>query len=221
MYQQPNCADCNTVKICNYDGTVLTNYRCQDVDPTKPYCVGAGICSSIPETRYVCNGSDDLCPLDAPGFYPDPSNCTRYIYCDSEMLSYGQNCLVANNVYNQTTASCFLKRRSSDCFQMDCSNSRNKDQWFVYSPYPQLYFFCSAKGPLMFKCARKTDVFDVNLKRCMFKCPSSGRFAHPSSNMYYECVNVSTSKIELFEQTCPSTLKFDEISQMCIPGFST
>lgn len=111
------------------------------------------------------------------------------------MLGYEQNCLAVNNVYNQTTAACFLKRRSSDCFQVDCKNSRNINKWFVYTPFPQLYFLCSSNGAIMFKCPRETDVFDLDLKRCEFECREAGRFAHPNVRMYYECAFVSTSKV--------------------------
>ncbi|EAL41043.2 AGAP010361-PA [Anopheles gambiae str. PEST] len=154
--------------------------------------------------------------MNSPGFYPDPSNCTRYLYCDSEMLGYEQNCLAVNNVYNQTTAACFLKRRSSDCFQVDCKNSRNINKWFVYTPFPQLYFLCSSNGAIMFKCPRETDVFDLDLKRCEFECREAGRFAHPNVRMYYECAFVSTSKLQKFEQTCPPLLEFNAKDQKCL-----
>uniref|UniRef100_A0A182W882 Chitin-binding type-2 domain-containing protein n=1 Tax=Anopheles minimus TaxID=112268 RepID=A0A182W882_9DIPT len=220
--RRQDCEDCNTVKICSYDLTPLTQYRCQDVDPSKPYCTGAGICSDVPDTNNICQKTSDLCPMNAPGFYPNPSNCSRYLYCDSNMLGTEQNCLAANNVYNQTTEACFLKRRTADCFQVDCNNSRNKDKWFVYDPFPQLYFVCSSNGPLMFKCPRETEVFDLELKRCEFQCRKAGRFAHPTNKyMYYECAYVSTSKLEKYEQTCPQLLQFDANVQKCVPVTSS
>uniref|UniRef100_A0A182SDG5 Chitin-binding type-2 domain-containing protein n=1 Tax=Anopheles maculatus TaxID=74869 RepID=A0A182SDG5_9DIPT len=216
--RRQDCEDCNTVKICSYDQTPLAQFRCQDVDPTKPYCTGDGICTDIPDPGVVCQKTNDLCPMSAPGYYPDPTNCTRYLYCDDSSLGFEQNCVAANNVYNQSSTSCFLKRRAADCFQVDCSNARNKDKWFIYDPVPQLYFLCSSNGPLMFKCARDTDVFNLTLKRCEFQCRTAGRFAHPDrTDMYYECAYISTSKLEKYEQPCPPLLQFNATEQKCLP----
>ncbi|XP_052888253.1 uncharacterized protein LOC128296803 [Anopheles moucheti] len=215
--RREDCQDCNTVKICSYDQTPITQYRCQDVDPSKPYCTGAGICSNVSDPNLICQKTSDLCPMNAPGFYPNPSNCSRYLYCDVNMIGFEQSCVAANNVYNQTTESCFLKRRTADCFQVDCNNSRNKDKWFIYDPFPQLYFICSSNGPLMFKCPRDTDVFDLELKRCEFQCRTDGRFAHPTNtNMYYECAYTSASKLQKYELSCPPLLKFNANDQKCV-----
>uniref|UniRef100_A0A182NQ05 Chitin-binding type-2 domain-containing protein n=1 Tax=Anopheles dirus TaxID=7168 RepID=A0A182NQ05_9DIPT len=212
------CDDCNTVKICSYDKSVLAHYRCKDVDPNAPYCVGEGVCSNIPNPVGDCNKANDLCPtVGDSGYYPDPTNCSQYLYCDENSVGYEQSCVATNNVYNQTTSSCFLKRKSADCFQVDCNNSKNKDKWFVYTPSPQLYFLCSASGPVMFMCPRENHIFDLNLKRCEFHCSSAGRFAHESGDtMYYECAYTSTSKLEKFEQTCPPLLVFDRLVQKCV-----
>ncbi|XP_052873354.1 uncharacterized protein LOC128278663 [Anopheles cruzii] len=208
------CTDCSTVKVCSYDQTILTEYRCQDATPDSPYCVGAGICSPTPDPQSVCLSSDDLCPLGAPGYYPDPTNCTRYLYCDENKISYPETCKATNNVYNQTSGSCFLKTKSADCFQTDCT--KNKDKWFVYTPFPQLYFLCSSKGPLVFLCPREHEVFNVNLKICEFQCPSDGRFAFPGNTAkYYECLYSSKTKLELYEKNCPPALTFDATVGSC------
>lgn len=72
--KRQDCADCRTVKICSYDQTVLTSYKCQDVEPDKPYCVGSGICSSDYDSESACGVADDLCPSTKAGFYPGLSN---------------------------------------------------------------------------------------------------------------------------------------------------
>ncbi|XP_035785955.1 uncharacterized protein LOC118463473 [Anopheles albimanus] len=215
--ERQTCKDCSTVNICGYDKTVLAEYRCADQDPEKKYCRGAGECSEEPDVDNQCFSADDRCPLLSSGYYPDPQNCTRYLYCDSSAIGYEEYCLAANNVYNQTSASCFLKKKSSDCFQVDCSSSKNKDKWFIYTPFPQIYFLCSADGrAVTFKCPKENEVFDVNLKKCRFQCTSDGRFADPNNDsLYYECLYTSSTKLELFEKECPPFTKFDEQNKRC------
>ncbi|XP_058128573.1 uncharacterized protein LOC131292847 [Anopheles ziemanni] len=205
--ERQRCKDCLTVDICSYDNFRLAQYRCKDVNPLKPYCTGKGECTDKLPAGDDCTGKDDLCPEEA-GYYPDPTNCTRYLICDSNQKAYAQTCAVANNVYQQETASCILKRRSSDCFQVDCKAAKNLEKWFQYTPSPQFYFLCSAAGPFMSKCP-ENEIFDVNTKQCEFQCSSVGRFPYPGEEKkYYECVETSTSKIQKFEQTCPGTMIF-------------
>ncbi|XP_050094236.1 uncharacterized protein LOC126576958 [Anopheles aquasalis] len=216
--ERQTCKDCSTVNICGYDKTVLAEYRCADQDPKKIYCVGAGECSDKPNLDEGCFPTDDRCPLGAPGYYPDPQDCTRYLYCDGGAIGYEEDCLAANNVYNHSSASCFLKKKSSDCFQVDCSSSKNKDKWFIYTPFPQIYFLCSADGrAVTFQCPREDEVFDVTLKRCTFQCTSAGRFADPNDDKsYYECLYTSSTKLELFERKCPNSLmKFSDVNKKC------
>ncbi|XP_050094233.1 uncharacterized protein LOC126576955 [Anopheles aquasalis] len=212
------CADCRTVNICSYDQTVLVSYKCLDVEPDKPYCSGDGICSVKSDDENSCAVvADDLCPSKTAGFYPDPTNCTQYIYCDDKQAATPQSCLAANNAYNQSSSSCFLRRTLDHCYQVDCSLAQNRNKWFVYKPYPQLYFFCSSRGlPVMFECERDNEVYDVKLQRCKFECQESGRFPHPDdSKRYYECVYVTLLMLQLFEQTCPLQLTFDEQTKKC------
>ncbi|XP_053667823.1 uncharacterized protein LOC128718176 [Anopheles marshallii] len=215
--KRQGCADCRTVNICSYDQTVLTSYKCQDVEPDKPYCTGDGICSAEYEAESTCGMADDLCPPIKAGFYPDPANCTQYIYCDEKQVSTSVSCLAANNAYNHSSSSCFLRKTLDDCYQVNCDLLLNRNKWFVYKPFPQLYFFCSSSGlPVMFECPRESDVYDVKLQRCKFECRESGRFPYPEDNKrYYECVYVTPFKLELFEQRCPLQLTYDEERKIC------
>uniref|UniRef100_A0A1Y9H9N1 Chitin-binding type-2 domain-containing protein n=1 Tax=Anopheles farauti TaxID=69004 RepID=A0A1Y9H9N1_9DIPT len=215
--KRQGCADCRTVNICSYDQTVLTSYKCQDVEPDKPYCTGDGICSSEYDSESTCGVADDLCPSTKMGFYPDPSNCTQYLYCDDKQVATTVSCLAANNAYNHSSSSCFLRKTLDDCYQVSCDSLPNRNKWFVYRPFPQLYFFCSSSGrPVMFECPRITDVYDVKLQRCKFECRESGRFPYPEDNKkFYECVYVTPFKLELFVQRCPLQLTYDEEKRIC------
>uniref|UniRef100_A0A182W881 Chitin-binding type-2 domain-containing protein n=1 Tax=Anopheles minimus TaxID=112268 RepID=A0A182W881_9DIPT len=201
--KRQDCADCRTVNICSYDQTVLTSYKCQDVEPEKPYCTGNGICSLESEPESACGVADDLCPLTQAGFYPDPANCTQYIYCDEKQVATHVSCLAANNAYNHSSSSCFLRKTLDDCYQVNCDLLLNRNKWFVYKPFPQLYFFCSNSGlPVMFECPRPSEVYDVKLQRCKFECRESGRFPYPEDNKkYYECVHVTPFKFVLAVKT--------------------
>ncbi|XP_055536365.1 uncharacterized protein LOC129725021 [Wyeomyia smithii] len=214
------CADCGSVQICRWDGTPVesSKYRCDSVDRTKPFCEGnTGVCSDTPSAD--CIKPSDLCP--APGIFPQPTNCREYIICDNDKNAYVAAC-APNEVYSHSVQDCVRSSAANTCFQLNCAAAASQNQWYAYTPNATLYVFCSSEaGPMTFKCSGEHSAFNVNLKRCDFRCPSPGRFAIPDepagSQRYYQCVAGAGNSLSYTVQTCPANLVFDVENSRCAP----
>ncbi|XP_058835452.1 uncharacterized protein LOC131692427 [Topomyia yanbarensis] len=210
------CADCSTVQVCHWDGTVIesSKYRCDSVNPSQPYCNGnSGTCSATPTGD--CDQPSDLCP--AEGIFPQPTNCREFIYCDADKNAYITPC-ASNEAYNHTVQDCV---RSGTCFQINCAAATSQDQWYTYTPASELYVFCSSTaGTMTFECP-KNEIFNPKLKRCDFSCPGAGRFAIPNepanSKRYYQCVLGTGNVFTYTIQQCAGILVFDTVNLRCAP----
>lgn len=155
------------------------------------------------------NKKSDLCP--GPGFYPDPTNCNRYNYCDHEKRAISYIC-PHHYIYDPTTALCKLHRTINDCHIIDCMKFPN--QFVVYPLDRTLYIFCNADihgqtRALLYQCTGET-IFNPLKKDCDFACiEGEGRFEYPGDNQkYYYCVRTIYGTILPFVMRCGSDLKF-------------
>ncbi|XP_058465338.1 uncharacterized protein LOC131438941 [Malaya genurostris] len=210
------CADCSSVQVCLKDGTGIesSKYRCDSINASQPYCNGnSGICSDQPEGD--CDKPSELCP--AEGIYPNPTNCREYIYCVGGGKAYVVSC-APSEVYNHTSQNCVRATTPNSCFQLNCSAAPAQNQWFVYTPAPKLYVFCSSSaGPMTFECSG-SDSFNPRTRKCEFVCRGQGRFpVEGKDNSFYQCTLGANNVLSYTIQVCPGNLIFDEEHSRCSP----
>lgn len=216
--QRLGCADCSTVQVCQWNGNPIesSKFRCDSVDRTKPYCTGnTGVCSEQPSAD--CVKASDLCP--SSGIFPQPINCREMIYCDNQKNAYVASC-ATGQAYKHSERSCVRMTATRDCFQLNCAAAGSLNQWFPYTPAPQLYVFCSSVvGPMTFQCEGENQIFNQRLKRCDFSCPSEGNFAIPgepaNSQRYYQCVLGAGRVLQANVAVCPGPLVFNPETRNC------
>ncbi|EAL41044.2 AGAP010360-PA, partial [Anopheles gambiae str. PEST] len=216
------CADCRTVKICSYDQTVLTSYKCQDVEPDKPYCVGSGICSSDYDSESACVGL--LCT--GLGVFPDPQDCMKFHYCTS-VGSYARlfKC-PSGYVYNSKKKTC---SRNTRCQTVRCRpNGRS-----IFIPFPQdptYYAYCNynrrrnrpvLRNVVVYKCTEGSE-FNSLSNSCVFKCSREGFLPKPGDpTKFYWCRRVSGNLFG-YEQVCPGLGSlFSAKLGICLPPLVT
>ncbi|XP_065090527.1 uncharacterized protein LOC135711580 [Ochlerotatus camptorhynchus] len=209
-----SCSDCNNVLVCL--GSASAEKNCKVASPSTPFCVD-GACSATPNTADGCFPPSLTCT--GVGFYPDPSNCQIYHYCEGiDQDSSVYEC-APNYVYNAATNLCKQKVYAADCVTVQC------DQRKVFSNYgtsKQYFAYCEFTADVvtsisMLQCAPYSN-FDGT--SCVFTCPKAGNFQHSDATKYYQCY-LSGGKFVYLVQSCTTGKNFDQERQVCITAPAT
>ncbi|XP_049543743.1 uncharacterized protein LOC125956172 [Anopheles darlingi] len=208
------CGSCNSVMICNFDGKKVGGYDCSSIDPSRPFCIGNGICSS--SAGEGCNIKSDLCPT-TDKFYPVPSNCSELVYCGPDQSATKVASPTTTAIFNFAKQSWTVRVAPTDCFQVDCKAAGQLDKWYAYKPSPTLSIYCSAEGPLTFQCENEKDAFNESTKKCEFACSEEGNFPYPGDKeRYYICLPDQKGGFQKIENSCLPTLEYDASLKRCV-----
>lgn len=134
--------------------------------------------------------------------------------CDSRRVATEYVC-PHPYIYIQSRRLCGRSYDLNTCPLIDCN--ANKNTFIRYEPEPQLYYFCSERGPVLLQCNYGQAFYNETLS-CEFACQREGRFPHDTDvDKYYYCLYDGTySKFNRFVETCPEGQFFSSDSQVCV-----
>lgn len=224
------CAsDCATLLLCNV-GTMerapILSYKCSTLTGSSPYCnPGTKQCSASGDPKNVqCSGPklDFIC-TDI-GYFPDPKNCSKYIYCGDTTAEVFE--CPYYYVYDAKTERCKRYRRSTDCATINCLNQNSYPTFLAYSAHKSFYGLClndnNVISTTVLRCS-DSDYFEYNPTTitCEFKCPGDGQFPDPTDcKKFYECYRFG--RVYNYNiKTCPVGLYFDQNLLRCVKGTCT
>lgn len=163
-------------------------------------------------------------------FITDPTDCTRYRYCDESNAESIIFVCPPGYQFNSKINICEIKKpHSKFCSTVDCSQKSN--EVIVYKANPAYFAFClvdladGVRETIMFKCDyEQYEIYDPAENMCKFNCKSAGHFQDPSDcNSYYVCSAASFGNYKAERIQCPSMYYFDgerctTDSSKCIAG---
>lgn len=206
------CASNSTYILCQHEtmlgkGSCPTGYICnpelnQCYDPTGSITTTTTTTTPIPPPPPLCTSE---------GFFPDPSNCQNYYFCDSANQIMQFTC-PAHYVWDPLTFHCKEQLFPEDCVLMECLGQY---QFIVNQRNPHYYGFCSIEGaPAVFKCQSDYSFVKESMS-CEFVCQHEGYFADRTPDSYYIC---SQDEFGLTSTrfTCPTSYVFDMGLEYCI-----
>lgn len=145
----------------------------------------------------------------------DPSNCSRYLYCDENSVGTEGTAFECAQgfFYNSLMSICQFGKISSHskmCNVVDCSDKTN--EVVVYRSNPTYYAFCyvdpdtSRRETMMFMCDSSDEIYDPREHDCVFRCKRAGHYQDPTNcHYYYVCSgNLKAERIK-----CPPNYYFD------------
>lgn len=201
----------------------LVATSCATQNPDTPYCnPGSSSCSAtgnkaIPECAAAVT-SDFIC-TDS-GYFPDPKNCSRYVYCGESGAAEPYTCPYYY-VYDSRTERCKLHQRSSDCTTLSCSAVKTFPGYVLYTANPAFYGLCTASNvvPIMQRCGDVSNfIFSLTSKACEFQCKADGQYPdYLNCANYYECYRYGSTYYYNLKK-CPVGLIFDTTKLACVTG---
>lgn len=219
------CADgCSTLISCAMNNKVpLTQTTCATNNPDKPYCnKGATSCSATPlesdETCKTAVKSSFICT--DTGYFPDPKNCSRYIYCEEDSTAIPYTCPYYY-VYNSKSNNCKLYTRASDCPTLSCAYVTPFPGYVLYAPQPSFYGLCvnATHVPIMFRCNDvDNEAYSISAGECQYQCKADGNYPDITNcAKYIQCYRYGYTAIADHKDCPPGTI-FDAVKGNCKPG---
>ncbi|KAJ6645644.1 hypothetical protein Bhyg_00851 [Pseudolycoriella hygida] len=207
----PVCGDCNTLWICLGGETAYQKQTCGTIYPGQPYCVD-GACTSFATPTVECPLKGGI-TCTGKGYFPNPLNCSQYVFCEKAEGNLVVYECPNGFVYNSLTKGCKRKVLPADCGTINCASTPN--QFAAYPPDASFYALCEGSTkPTVFKCP-DSELFVPSLRRCVFQCKKEGRFVDGRDcSKYYECYRNGLSYI-LLHQTCLSKFIFNAETNGC------
>ncbi|XP_058817365.1 uncharacterized protein LOC131680669 [Topomyia yanbarensis] len=171
-------------------------------------------CSENSIDSFVCTGT---------GFYPDPSSCGVYHYCEGEgAISDDYDCPEGYKYSSKVNA---CQRSAAKCVNVNCSNNGTS----VFTVYPadkSYYAFCqydygtippTFQKAFILSCG-KGSTFNPSTEKCEFKCTRQGLFANTANpQRYFQCF-VLGGRYVYKEQVCKTDRIFDDKLKRCVEG---
>lgn len=203
--------DCEYMHFCMNGRMTYINCLAQT---GKKYCdIETNTCS---DTINTCYNSRDFCP-SAGEYYPDLTNCHRYVYCDEDRV-YPYECEF-NTVYDFKTKACVQDAQCSTfTWNSGCKNNLYGGI-LVKHPNPRWFVFCNWGKPLLGECPKYLS-FDPEAGLCRFQCeqldyPSNGNYPnYYDASTYYSCVKIGNKWMTKFVK-CPPGASFNEYTGVC------
>lgn len=206
------CGSCDAVNVCL--GSSMDWRYCRSLTPDKPYC-NNGECSATPSYNEYCPPS---LYCTGTGYYPDPTTCNIYHYCEGKYFTSSVYMCPKNYVFNPETNLCKRKQQEGDCMKVTC---RPEEIFSAYGTSKRFFGYCryGGQGPYpyeteIYRCPEGTE---FNGKTCSFQCPDEGRFpdnANPRG--YYECYYSDSDELIANSQICPSDRVYDAKLFTCV-----
>lgn len=196
------CDTCTSYLVCN-GATQLGNNSC-----TSPngFCDSTlNQCASSRPADCTEAGTNFICPSE--GFFPDPTDCTISMFCDSTLKAEVYKC-PDGYVYDALNGYCKRKVYTTDCVTMKCTTA---NVFIVHKTNPNFYAYCdSTLAPILFKCPDNMQ-FDLG---CKYVCKKEGYHAGKDKTEAYLCTKSGVSWTVTIVN-CPTDYEYNA-SFMCI-----
>ena len=190
------CDTCTSFLVCN-GANQLGNSSCP-----SPY----GFCDSITnqctsEIPAECSDSPSGFDCRAEGFFPDPDDCTVYVFCNATLQVEVYRC-PEGYVYDALNGYCKRKIFHWDCVTMECTRANS---FIVHKTNPNYYAYCdNSLDPIMFKCPNNMQ-FDSG---CRYVCKKVGYHIGQNKSEAYFCARSGFSwKVSVYK--CPRGYEYN------------
>lgn len=170
-------------------------------DPTN------NACTDVLPAGCTTTTSTFKCPSE--GYFPDPSDCTKYHYCAAVAgAATTYNCPV-NQVYDALAQNCIKKHYDSQCVTMKCV----EEGMIVHAANPNYYAHCDKNLVLtLAKCPLNMQYSDG----CRYVCKQKGYFPGKTEDEYYQCTKNSLHKLTPTTTKCPAGQVFSATTNNCV-----
>ncbi|XP_065090579.1 autotransporter adhesin BpaC-like [Ochlerotatus camptorhynchus] len=220
------CQSCDTIQICL--GGSFNNLNLNRVCPSStPYCVqGASqtgaACQSSPDSQCGVSSTNGF-TCTGVGFFPDPTSCQSYHYCEQEgQVGDTYDCPVGYQ-YNSRSQQCtrFGLRR---CQTITCDPTSQKvfipypmdDSYYVYCQYDYSTAVPTFQKAFMLSCG-KGSTFNAQKEVCTFQCRRVGFFVNTANpNQYFSCYRQGFRWMVSVNTCSNPNYMFDEKLMRCI-----
>lgn len=191
------CDTCYKYLVCNGE-TQLGNGTC--ASPNSFCDAASNTCTNVkPASCDTSITADFNCPEE--GFFPNPSKCETYYFCDSAKKAELWEC-PANYVYDAVNGACKRKVYATDCVLMTCKTANT---FVVHTGNPNFYAFCNAElTPTLFKCPNNMQF----VTGCKYVCKTEGYHAGSSKSEVFHCSKSGLTWVQNIYK-CPTGYEYN------------
>lgn len=203
------CSTCTEALVCS-GGASKGTIKCE---APNSYCDAAtNQCTNVQSADCTATAATFACPEE--GFFPDPSNCQNYYYCDTAKVAEAWVC-PTSYVYDALNNNCKWKYFAADCVTMKCVAGAT-NPFIVHTANPRFYAFCDATTllPTMFKCPLNMQ-FNLSAYGCKFVCKAEGYFPGSTAQQYYHCAKSGLTWVVTVNE-CPANYEFSATTKNCV-----
>lgn len=209
------CKNCDTAIVCGPFGNIIREAKCSELTSNKtPYCdsekhecVAANTCGNT--VKMTCKYE---------GFFPNPMNCQKFIYCESNGMKPQYYDCPGNTRYDHAKQKCSV---NIPCITFSSDNGlcQNKPYKFIsYTGDPRIFTYCPRKGETsdIFTCNKENEIPDLdNWGACGFGCVSEGIFRDDlDDTKFYMCYKEG-AVLKKAHMNCDQGTKFEANGKFC------
>lgn len=192
----------------------------------RPFCyIGPHVDSCHTQrdlSRFTCQPLQFQFQCTAPGYFPDPNDCSSYYICEpfANRFNPSRRTCLEGLAYDSRARRCVSISTSNPCRTISCENGSSDFQ--VYPGNAGYFFNCvdrsvnvpSGKIPVVYRCPTALGcAFNATSGTCNYACGGSGRMVvSDSAREFYQC---NVGQQALLER-CPRNFVFNNINSQCV-----
>ncbi|KXJ62457.1 uncharacterized protein LOC109406559 [Aedes albopictus] len=189
------CQSCNAIQVCVEGSSTLNLTR--TCPSSTPYCVqssSGSTCQSSPDAQCTADAANGFV-CTSTGFFPDPTSCQVYHYCEKEGDVGDTYDCPSGYRYNSQRKTCQLWGWNRRCETVKCDpTSQNvfaaypyDDEYYIYCQYDYTTDTPTYQKTYVLSCG-KGSKFDAKNQVCKFQCRKVGLFVNTvNPSQYYSC----------------------------------